>query len=115
MGGKKACKKEGMDGLEGNKIKGLGEEGNPRGKKEDWRIEEREEWMLGGRGLTRMGIGQEGLRKKRVEEWRDGGMERGERRNKRNLIFFIFRPTIFKPTSQGKPARPGIGGFGLEI
>jgi hypothetical protein len=64
-----------MEGLEGNKIKGLGEEGNPRGKKEDRRIKERENGCLEdvGRGLTRTGIGQEGLRKKRVEEWRDGG------------------------------------------
>ncbi len=48
-----------MDGLEGNKIKELGEEGNPRGKKEDmedkgkegmnaWRMDEEGygEWAL---------------------------------------------------------------------
>ncbi len=41
---------EGMDGLEENKIKGLREEGNARGKKEDRRIKERDEWMLGEKG-----------------------------------------------------------------
>ncbi len=82
-----------MDGLEGNKIKGLGEEGNPREKKEDRRIKERKEWMLGGRGLTRMGIGQEGLRKKRVEEWRDGG--RREKKQRESHFFLSLATTVF--------------------
>ncbi len=63
----------------------MGEEGNPRGKKEDRRIKERKEWMLGERVKQNGHCGQEGLRKKIVEEvgWRDG-----ERRNKGESFFF---------------------------
>ncbi len=46
-----------------------------------------------------------------MEGWRE------EREETRGIKFFpSFATTIFKSTSQGKPGRPGIGGwFGLKI
>ncbi len=99
---------DGMDGLEENKIEGLREEGRQDDKGKE------------GMDAWRERVNQNGHWAGRImkEDSGGGGMEgwREEREETRRISFFLsFATTIFKPTRQGKPARRGIAGFGLEI